>query len=157
MTLPIRRSLERLGRENAMAWWRKEASRSAEPKESRSSMDGSLGGSFDGSGGRSRTETAPDSGAGTPSQPISLEVSDILDLHSFLPREVKDVVTAYLEEARAKGFSTVRIIHGKGMGAQREMVRAILERTKFVASFQDAPAEAGGWGATVVWFASRSR
>jgi len=66
-------------------------------------------------------------------------------------------VTAYLEEARAKGFSTVRIIHGKGMGAQREMVRAILERTKFVASFQDAPAEAGGWGATVVWFASRSR
>jgi dsDNA-specific endonuclease/ATPase MutS2 len=92
------------------------------------------------------------SGEGLPSQPVRLEVTDVLDLHSFAPREVKAVVETYLEEARIKGFSTVRIIHGKGIGTQREMVRAVLSRTAFVASFQDAPAEAGGWGATVVWF-----
>ena len=89
---------------------------------------------------------------GCDSDPVMLEVTDILDMHSFRPRDVHDLVVAYLEEARAKGFATVRIIHGKGIGAQREMVHAILDRTPFVASYQDAPAEAGGWGATVVRF-----
>jgi len=84
--------------------------------------------------------------------PVFLEVTDVLDLHTFAPREVKAVVQTYLEEARAKGFSTVRIIHGKGMGAQRALVHAVLSRTPFVASYQDAPAGAGGWGATVAWF-----
>jgi dsDNA-specific endonuclease/ATPase MutS2 len=59
-------------------------------------------------------------------------------------------VEAYLEEVHHLGLTAVRIIHGRGIGAQREMVRAILARTPFVASFSDAPAEAGGWGATVV-------
>ena len=84
--------------------------------------------------------------------PIILEVTDILDLHSFQPREIAEVVKTYLEEARAKGFSTVRIIHGKGIGTQREIVRSVLRKTSFVASFEDAPAEAGGWGAAIVWF-----
>ena len=64
-------------------------------------------------------------------------------------RDVKEVVEAYLDEARALGFRHVRIIHGRGIGVQREMVRKVLERTAFVVEFRDAPAEAGGWGATI--------
>ena len=63
-------------------------------------------------------------------------------------RDVKRVVEEYLREAHAAGFRTVRIIHGKGIGVQRETVRKILSRTSFVLSFTDAPPEAGGWGAT---------
>jgi dsDNA-specific endonuclease/ATPase MutS2 len=60
------------------------------------------------------------------------------------------VVEDYLEEAHRRGRRWVRIIHGKGIGVQREMVRSILSRTSYVVEFRDAPAEAGGWGATVV-------
>ena len=66
------------------------------------------------------------------------------------PRDVKDIVEAYLEEAHSLGFRFVRIIHGRGIGVQRETVRTILARTPFVEHFSDAPAEAGGWGATLV-------
>lgn len=82
--------------------------------------------------------------------PVSVPITDILDLHSFPPRDVKDAVEAYLEEARARGFKYLRIIHGRGIGVQREMVRGVLARTEFVQDFSDAPAEAGGWGATIV-------
>ena len=81
-----------------------------------------------------------------------LEVTDVLDLHTFLPKDIPAVVETYLEEARAKGIQTVRIIHGRGKGVQRARVHSVLRRTPFVESFQDAPLEAGGWGATVVWF-----
>jgi dsDNA-specific endonuclease/ATPase MutS2 len=64
------------------------------------------------------------------------------------------VVEAYLEEARKMGLPIVRIIHGRGIGVQREVVRAILARTAFVTSFADAPPEAGGWGATIAYLAS---
>ena len=74
----------------------------------------------------------------------------MLDLHSFAPQDVKNAVEAYLEEARLRGFTAVRIIHGRGMGVQREMVRSVVARTSFVVDFADAPLEAGGWGATVV-------
>jgi len=84
--------------------------------------------------------------------PVALEIRDILDLHTFSPKEISEVVEAYLEEARRKGFATVRIIHGKGIGVQRERVHAVLRRTPFVEQFQMAPAEAGSWGATIVWF-----
>ena len=90
-------------------------------------------------------------------EPVRLEVSDVLDLHSFAPRDILAVVEAYLEEARARGFSSVRIIHGKGTGAQRARVHALLSRTPFVGTFQDAPLEAGSWGATVVWFRDEIR
>ncbi|MFY9726675.1 MAG: Smr/MutS family protein [Bryobacteraceae bacterium] len=83
-------------------------------------------------------------------QPISIPITDVFDLHSVPPRDVKPVVEEYLEQARAKGFRFVRIIHGRGIGVQRETVRAILARTDFVADFKDAPPEAGGWGATIV-------
>ena len=66
------------------------------------------------------------------------------------PPDVKAVVEEYLQEAHRLGFRALRIIHGRGIGVQREMVRSILARTDFVAAFEDAPAEAGGWGATIV-------
>jgi len=83
---------------------------------------------------------------------ITIEITDVFDLHTIQPREVKAVVEEYLEQARAKGFQSVRIIHGKGIGVQREMVRSILARTDFVCDWTDAPSDAGGWGATIVLF-----
>ncbi|MBI2819720.1 MAG: Smr/MutS family protein [Acidobacteria bacterium] len=89
--------------------------------------------------------------------PVELEIRDILDLHAFPPKEIPEVVEAYLEEALRKGFTTVRIIHGKGTGVQRERVHAVLRHTPFVERFQVAPAEAGSWGATIVWFRTSSQ
>ena len=83
-------------------------------------------------------------------EPIRIPVTDVFDLHSIPPRDVKEVVEEYLQEAHRLGFKALRIIHGRGIGVQREMVRSVLSRTGFVADFQDAPAEAGGWGATIV-------
>jgi len=83
------------------------------------------------------------------SEPIRIPITDVFDLHSVPPRDVKAVVGEYLLEARAAGFHAVRIIHGRGIGVQREIVRAILGATDFVVDFRDAPAEAGGWGATI--------
>lgn len=82
--------------------------------------------------------------------PVELEITDVLDLHSIAPRDVRGAVEAYLDEARARGFRHVRIIHGRGVGVQREAVRKVLAGKAFVADFRDAPADAGGWGATVV-------
>ena len=86
-----------------------------------------------------------------------LEVSDVLDLHTFTPKDIPAVVETYLAEARAKGFPTVRLIHGRGKGVQRARVHSVLRQTPFVESFQDAPMEAGGWGATVVWFTPKEQ
>ena len=82
-------------------------------------------------------------------EPVRLEIRDVFDLHSVPPREVRAVVEEYLREAQRLGFRSVRIIHGKGIGVQRETVRAVLARTPFVGHFADAPPGAGGWGATV--------
>jgi dsDNA-specific endonuclease/ATPase MutS2 len=83
---------------------------------------------------------------------VILPIEDAIDLHAFAPRDVADVVGSYLEAARDAGFSEVRIIHGRGIGAQREIVRALLSRHPSVASFADAPPDRGGWGATIVRF-----
>ena len=80
---------------------------------------------------------------------VRIPVTDVFDLHTVPPRDVKWVVEEYLLEAHAAGFKALRIIHGRGIGVQRETVRAVLRRAPFVADFGDAPAEAGGWGATV--------
>jgi dsDNA-specific endonuclease/ATPase MutS2 len=85
-----------------------------------------------------------------PEEPIRIPITDVFDLHTIPPRDVKAVVEEYLAEAHRLGFRALRIIHGRGIGVQREMVRAILARTPFVAEFRDAPGEAGGWGATIV-------
>jgi dsDNA-specific endonuclease/ATPase MutS2 len=83
-------------------------------------------------------------------EPVEIEITDVFDLHTIPPRDVKRVVEEYLLLAREKGFKVVRIIHGKGIGVQREMVRSILARTDFVLDWTDAPPEAGGLGATIV-------
>ncbi len=83
-------------------------------------------------------------------EPIRIPITDVFDLHTVLPREAREVLEAYLEEAHRLGFRALRIIHGRGIGVQREIVRSVLARTPFVASYSDAPAEAGGWGATIV-------
>jgi dsDNA-specific endonuclease/ATPase MutS2 len=86
-------------------------------------------------------------------EPVVIPITDVFDLHTVPPRDVKLIVEAYLEEAHARGFTAIRIIHGRGIGVQREMVRKILARTPFVVSFADAPMEAGGWGATIATLA----
>jgi dsDNA-specific endonuclease/ATPase MutS2 len=85
-----------------------------------------------------------------PDEPVRIPITDIFDLHSVPPRDVQGVVEEYLAEAHRLGLKNLRIIHGRGIGVQREMVRSILARTPFVQSFRDAPPEAGGWGATIV-------
>ncbi|GAK55646.1 Smr protein/MutS2 [Candidatus Vecturithrix granuli] len=86
---------------------------------------------------------------------VELPLEDVLDLHSFAPEEIKALVTDYLEEAYGAGFPEVRIIHGKGIGVQREMVRAIALRNPHVASVRQASEDAGSWGATLITFQER--
>ena len=83
-------------------------------------------------------------------EPVEIEITDSLDLHSFSPRDIRAVVEAYLAEAHKKGFSVVRIVHGKGVGVQREIVRQVLSETDFVKKFKNAPEFTGSWGATIV-------
>ena len=86
-----------------------------------------------------------------PGRLIELRIEDSLDLHSFLPADLSSVLAEYLECAGRK-FREVRIIHGRGIGVQRERVRALLSRREDVAEYFDAPPERGGPGATVVRF-----
>jgi len=83
-------------------------------------------------------------------EPIRIPITDVFDLHSVPPRDVKPIVEEYLEEAHRLGLKALRIIHGRGIGVQREIVRSVLSKSALVESFADAPAEAGGWGATIV-------
>ncbi|HMS39646.1 MAG TPA: Smr/MutS family protein [Pyrinomonadaceae bacterium] len=85
-------------------------------------------------------------------EPVEIEITDSIDLHSFQPRDVKAVVEAYLDEARKKGFRLVRIIHGKGIGVQREIVRKVLAEKDYVKTFKNADEFSGSWGATLVEF-----
>ena len=82
-------------------------------------------------------------------EPVEIEITDSLDLHSFSPKDIRAVVEAYLAEAHKKGFSIVRIIHGKGVGVQREIVRKVLSEMDFVKSFKNAPEFSGSWGSTI--------
>jgi hypothetical protein len=86
-----------------------------------------------------------------PEQPVTIPTEDFIDLHPFAPREIPDVVEAYLEAAVENGFSEVRLIHGKGIGVQRDRVQKLLAKHPLVSSYRDAPAERGGWGATIAW------
>lgn len=85
--------------------------------------------------------------------PVTIPITDVFDLHTISPRDVKRVVEEYLIEAHAAGFRSVRIIHGKGIGVQRKMVLSILARTPFVLNWTAAPPEAGGLGATIAHLA----
>lgn len=79
-------------------------------------------------------------------EPVVMEITDTIDLHSIPPKQIKEIVEEYLLQARARGFRIIRIIHGKGIGVQREAVRSILSRTDFVTAYYDAP---GNLGATI--------
>lgn len=80
--------------------------------------------------------------------PVEMPIDGVLDLHTFRPSDLPDLLDDYLEACLSKGIISVRIIHGKGKGVLKNRVRSILKRHPLVASFADAPPEAGGWGAT---------
>lgn len=88
--------------------------------------------------------------------PVAIPITDTLDLHPFRPAEIKDVAREYLIEANALGFTQVRLIHGRGIGVQRERIRSLLRELDFVVDFQDADPAGGGWGSTVVLLAPNS-
>jgi dsDNA-specific endonuclease/ATPase MutS2 len=90
------------------------------------------------------------------SEPIVLPIEDSIDLHAFRPKDIPSVVEEYLEQCRKSGLKEVRIIHGRGTGVQRNIVRSILQKHPLVLSFRDAPPEAGGWGVTIVALKSES-
>ena len=83
-------------------------------------------------------------------EPIELPIDGTLDLHAFSPRDVPSVVEEYLHECRERGIVDVRIIHGRGKGVQRAVVRRLLRTTPGVVGVADAPPGAGGFGATIV-------
>jgi dsDNA-specific endonuclease/ATPase MutS2 len=91
-----------------------------------------------------------------PDDIIEIPITDTLDLHPFRPKEIRDVAREYLIEAHALGFTQVRLIHGRGIGMQRENIRALLRSLDFVADFHDADPSGGGWGSTIVLLAPNS-
>jgi len=83
-------------------------------------------------------------------KPIKLPIEDVLDLHTFNPREVSNLLDDYFSECLTVGITSVRIIHGKGSGILKKKVHSLLKKCPLVEGFEDAPPEAGGWGATLV-------
>ena len=83
-------------------------------------------------------------------EPIKIPIEDVLDLHTFLPQEVPDLLDDYFSACIDKQIFSVRIIHGKGQGVLKKRVVKHLQRSPQVRSFKIAPPEAGGWGATLV-------
>ena len=90
-----------------------------------------------------------------PDEPIVLPITDVLDLHTFAPRDIPSVVEEYLFACQERGFREVRLVHGRGRGVQRAVVRRLLAQTPAVLAFTDAPPERGGWGATLVTLAPK--
>jgi len=83
-------------------------------------------------------------------EPIPHILEDSIDLHTFRPRDIPDVVKEYLSLCLGKGWREVRLIHGKGTGFQRKRVQEVLKKLDFVETFHDAPPGRGHWGATIV-------
>ena len=83
-------------------------------------------------------------------EPLKLALGDVLDLHTFHPKDIPNLLEDYFSECVQAGIFSVRIIHGKGKGIQKRRVQKLLKENSLVVSFKDAPPEAGGWGATLV-------
>jgi DNA-nicking Smr family endonuclease len=83
-------------------------------------------------------------------EPLELPITGELDLHAFAPRDIPSVVEEYLQVCRERGLRRVRLVHGRGRGVQRAVVRRVLRSQPGVAGFDDAPPASGGWGATLV-------
>ena len=79
-----------------------------------------------------------------------MSIEDVLDLHTFKPKDIPDLLVDYFEACIDAGIYSVRIVHGKGRGLLKKRVQGLLTKNLMVKSFQDAPPEAGGWGATLV-------
>jgi len=88
-------------------------------------------------------------------QPVKMPIEDILDLHTFNPKDLPDLFVDYFDACIDEGIYSVRIVHGKGRGILKKRVQGLLKKNSMVKSFQDAPAEAGGWGATLVELKSK--
>lgn len=82
--------------------------------------------------------------------PVKIPIDGVLDLHTFSPKDVKDLVPEYLRECRSRGIYNVRIIHGKGKGILRNIVHSILKKDPYVTGFKNSHYGGGGWGATEV-------
>ena len=94
--------------------------------------------------------TNPDNPAPDAMEPVAVPIDGTLDLHTFNPRELPDLLNEYLSVCKEKGILQVRIIHGKGKGIQRARVHSLLAKNPHVREFKSAPEESGGWGATLV-------
>jgi DNA-nicking Smr family endonuclease len=101
-------------------------------------------------------QNGDDSGDELEDAAVEIPITDTLDLHPFRPNEIKDVARDFLAEAHARGFRQVRLIHGRGIGVQRERIRSLLASLDFVEDFHDADGSGGGWGSTVVLLAPNS-
>lgn len=83
-------------------------------------------------------------------KPVRIPIEDVLDLHTFQPKDIADLLDNYFSECVKAGIGSVRVIHGKGKGIQKRQVHRMLRQHRLVSGFSEAPAEAGGWGATLV-------
>ncbi len=81
---------------------------------------------------------------------MALPITGELDLHTFRPADLGELIPAYLEECAARGIRVVRIVHGKGTGTLRTTVQTLLRRSPRVASFRGGDEHSGSWGATLV-------
>jgi DNA-nicking Smr family endonuclease len=100
--------------------------------------------------GRGSGRRTPEDAGAEPEGAVEIPVTGELDLHAFAPRDVPSVVEEYVAACRERGLTLVRLVHGRGTGAQRAVVRRALARLPGVRSFADAPPGSGGWGATLV-------
>ena len=90
-------------------------------------------------------------------EPVEMPIDGVLDLHTFSPKDVKDLVPEYIGECLSRGITEIRIIHGKGTGTLKAIVQSALKKDPRVASFKDAGIDAGGWGATLVRLVQSSK
>ena len=81
---------------------------------------------------------------------VEVPIDGTLDLHTFQPRELKTLLPDYFQACRDRGVHNVRVVHGKGTGALRRSVHALLDRMEGIESYRLGGMGEGSWGATLV-------